>query len=85
MRYTNTTSFTNGDIMLGYCDAYDSIQTGSSGVVYDNLRVVGLSLPITKFEKVGSNLEVTFTWNIDEATSMFKLQSATRGERALRR
>ena len=75
MSYTNATANTNGDIMLGYCDAYDSVQTGSSGVVYDNLRVVRLDLPITSIKIVGTNAEVTFTWGVDEATTAFKLQS----------
>jgi hypothetical protein len=77
MSYTNTTAFTNGNIMLGYCDAYDSIMAGNSGVVYDNLRVVRLDLKITSIKFVGSNTEITFTWGIDEATTFFKLQSAS--------
>lgn len=76
MRYTNATVFTNGNIMLGYCDAYDSVMAGQSAVIYDNLRVVALSLPITYIQKVGSNIEVTFTWGIDEATTAFRLQTA---------
>ena len=76
MRYTNATAFTNGNIMLGYADAYDSIMAGESSVIYDNLRVVGLTLPITSIQKVGSTIEVTFTWGIDEATTAFRLQTA---------
>ncbi len=75
MSYTNAVADTNGNIMLGYCDAYDSIMTGASGVTYDNLRVVRLNLPITVIKIVGANAEVTFTWGVDEATTAFKLQS----------
>ncbi len=77
MSYTNTTAFTNGDLMLGYTDAYDSIMTGASGVVYDNLRVVRLDLNITNIKQVGANTEISFNWGIDEATTFFKLQSAS--------
>jgi hypothetical protein len=76
MVYTNTTSFTNGDLMLGYCDSFDSIQAGHSGVVYDNLRVVRLDINITKIQRVGANAEITFAWGIDDPTTVFKLQSA---------
>jgi hypothetical protein len=75
MSYTNATANTNGNIMLGYCDAYDSIMAGNSCVVYDNLRVVRLDLPITSLKTVGANAEATFTWGVDEATTAFKLQS----------
>jgi hypothetical protein len=44
--YTNTTPFTNGNIMLGYDDAFDSIGTGGGGlVIYDNVRVVTVAPP----------------------------------------
>ena len=75
MSFTNSVANTNGNIMLGYCDAYDSIMAGNSGVVYDNLRVVRLDLLITAIHIVGANAEVTFTWGVDEATTAFKLQS----------
>lgn len=45
-QYTNTQASsliaTNGTIMLGYCDAYDSATGDSWGVIYDNARVVSL-------------------------------------------
>jgi hypothetical protein len=45
MQYANTVASTNGNIMLGYDDAYDSIGD-SLGVIYDNVRVVQL-FPLT--------------------------------------
>lgn len=78
MTVTNGTAFTTGNIMLGYCDAYDSIMAGNACVIYDNLRVVRLDdLKITNIQSVGANAEVTFTWGIDDPTSLFKLQSST--------
>jgi hypothetical protein len=79
MRYTNSTPYVAGNIMLGYTDAYDSVMTGSSGVVFDNLRVVSLVQPvlrITHIQKVGNNTEINFTFATDEPISAFKLQSA---------
>jgi hypothetical protein len=80
MTYANATGFTSGDIMLGYCDAYDSIQTGNSGVFYDNVRVVSVDAPkispaIVTF--ASTNVTARFTFGLDEPTTAFKLQSAT--------
>ncbi len=44
--FTNTTSFTNGYVMLGYEDPYSSIGGGDAAVYYSNLRVVRLSPPL---------------------------------------
>ena len=42
LSYTNTVLANSGNIMIGYCDAYDSVLVGSA-VVIDNLRVVRLA------------------------------------------
>jgi hypothetical protein len=79
LQYTNTTPYTAGNIMLGYTDAYDSIMAGTSGVIIDNLRVISMTKPvlnITGVAKVGSNLELSFTFATDEPVSAFKLQSS---------
>ena len=79
LSYTNTTGFASGNIMLGYTDAYDSLQTGNSGVVYDNVRVVRLastSRPnITGIRIVGTGLEISFTAEASDAASAFGLQA----------
>jgi len=79
MRYTNSTTYTVGNIMLGYTDAYDSIMTGHSGVVYDNLRVVSLVQPkvvTTGIQKVGSNIEIAFTYTSDDPAASFGVKSS---------
>jgi hypothetical protein len=43
--YTNTTSFTNGTIMLGYNDPYSSIGGIDASAYFSNLRVVSLAGP----------------------------------------
>ena len=80
MSYTNATAFTSGNLMLGYCDAYDSVMSGNSGVVYDNLRVVRLastSRPnITNIQLVGGNVEISFAGEAGDTTADFALQEA---------
>jgi len=76
MSYTNNTAFTNGALMLGYCDAFSSVGPNDSGVVYDNLRVVSLAINITGVSIVGANAEVTFAFGIDEPTTAFRLQTS---------
>jgi hypothetical protein len=80
MSYTNTTSFTSGNIMLGYCDAYDSIMAGNSVVVYDNLRVIRLASTtppnITRIQVVGGDVEIYFTADASDTPAAFTLQAA---------
>ncbi len=53
--YTNTTAYTSGNIMLGYCDGYDSIGPADAGVIYANARVVALPPTITSIVPTGGN------------------------------
>jgi len=43
VQYTNTFAFTNGDIMLGYDDAFDSLGNSNNFVIFDNVRVETIS------------------------------------------
>ena len=43
--YTNTTSFTNGNLMLGYEDPFSSVGAPDAAVYYSGLSVVQLSAP----------------------------------------
>ena len=83
--YTNTTSATNGTIMLGYNDAYNSIGggTGNSAlalggyVVFDNVRVVRIGNPvITGIRLQGGNAVITFTSANGDSAAQFALQAA---------
>jgi hypothetical protein len=78
--YTNTTAFTAGNVMLGHCDAYDSIGANDGGVIYDNVRVVQLpaSTPptITGIQIVGGNVEISFTADASDTPAAFTLQAA---------
>ncbi len=80
MSYTNTTAFTSGNIMLGHCDSFDSVGSTTTGVVYDNLRVIQLpasSRPnITQIQVIGGSVEISFTGEAADAASSFGLQAA---------
>jgi hypothetical protein len=62
--YTNTTTFTNGTIMLGYEDPFDSLGTAQAAVLYSNLRVVQLGPPAISqlvYNPVGGTFVFNFT------------------------
>ena len=53
LQYNNTVAATNGNIMLGYDDSYDSIGN-SLGVIYENARVVRLFPPSIVAQPTGA-------------------------------
>jgi hypothetical protein len=76
--YTNTTAYTSGDIMLGYCDAYDSIGSQGGSVVYDNVRVISLENPvITNIVLNAGAVTIDFVANAGDVTTQFALQQST--------
>src|SRR5205823_11356689 len=88
--YTNTTtpgSYTNGTIMIGYEDAFDSIgggaaNVGTAAVVYDNVRVVQLSAPVVAgptnvIAGVGTN--ITFAVTASTVTGVTNYQWSLNG------
>jgi hypothetical protein len=87
LKINNTTIFSypsigahlSGNIMLGYSDSYDSIGNVGS-VIYDNVRVVGLTQPkltITSAERSGTTTVLNFTWTNDDPASAFTVWKAT--------
>lgn len=77
IQITNTSAYTNGDIMLGYCDSYDSVGGTEAATYFSNVRVVALNMQINQTQLSGTNVVMNFTWPLDEATSLFKVQRAT--------
>jgi hypothetical protein len=75
--YTNTTGYTSGNIMLGYCDAYDSVGSSGGSVIYANARLVSLQIPVIKniVDNAGS-LEITFEANAGDVPAQFVLQQS---------
>jgi hypothetical protein len=78
---TNATGFNSGNIMLGVCDAYDSLGSADGAVIYDNLRVIQLastSKPvISGIRIVGSTVEISFSGEAADAPAAFGLLEAT--------
>lgn len=79
--YTNpaTSTFTNGQIMLGYEDPYDGAETPDTAVYFSNLRVVALTPPaLSGFAVSGSNFSFTFTSSDGDLTAAsFAVQGST--------
>ena len=76
--YTNTTPYTSGNIMLGYCDAFDSIGNAGASVIYANARVISLASPvITQITNDASNVTIKFNGNAGDVPGQFVLQSAS--------
>jgi hypothetical protein len=77
--YTNTTSFTNGTLMLGYNDPFDSLGSSDGAAYISNLRVVQLGpLAITSITTGSGNVVITFvSTDGDDTTASFALQSAS--------
>jgi hypothetical protein len=63
--------------MLGHDDAYAGNVTPFQGqVIFDNLSVTQLALNITNITVTGSTVNIGFVWSLDEAASVFALQSS---------
>lgn len=86
--YTNTTTFTNGYLMLGYNAPiagayYQYVDSTDAAAYFSNLRVVSLTVPvITRITSTPSgannNLTITFTTNDGgDSNTSFALQSAS--------
>lgn len=79
LTYTNSTSFTNGTIMLGYDDPFSSVGEVAGAAYFANLSVVRLGGPIiTSIDRNGANVTIGFTSNDGSASAAsFALQSAS--------
>jgi hypothetical protein len=79
--YTNTTVWTNGTLMLGYNDPFNSVGSSDGAVYFSNLRVVSLASPIISqiaINTVNSTAVINFTTvDGDLIASSFALQSAS--------
>lgn len=77
LEFTNTYGFTNGNIMIGHNDQFDSVGSPLNFAIFDNVRVVDLGLRITSIQLVGGNVEIDFTSPLAGQAGDFMLQSAT--------
>jgi hypothetical protein len=86
LTYTNTSEFTNGYVMIGYMDRFDSTSTLASNFgLIDNLRIVDLTTvakPVITAITVGgsapgSSVTIDFTAGASDVPGDFTLEKAT--------
>jgi hypothetical protein len=79
LQVTNVTSFTNGNIMLGMNDQFDSMGSINNYVIFDNVRVVRLPaiLRINGVQLSGGDVRIDFNGETSDAASAFALESST--------
>ncbi|HEV2318157.1 MAG TPA: hypothetical protein VGV18_00295 [Verrucomicrobiae bacterium] len=73
--YTNTTSFTNGTIMLGYEDPFASVGAMDASVYFSNLQVVRLTPPAITATSLNAGTFV-FDFTSPDATASFQVVGA---------
>jgi hypothetical protein len=86
LTYTNTSAFTNGYVMIGYMDSFDSASTlADNFALIDNLRIVDLTTvtkPVITAITVGgsapgSAVTIDFTAGASDVPGNFTLEKAT--------
>lgn len=74
-QYTNTTAYTNGNLMLGYLDFVNSIGDANSFAVFDNVRVERLAFaPVELLSPMVVSNQFSFTF----ATESFETYTVQR-------
>jgi hypothetical protein len=75
VQYTNTTTYTNGTVMIGYGDLFSSIGDANSFAVFDNLRVEKLVIaPVQLLSPVVNGNQFSFSF----ATEPYESYTAQR-------
>ncbi len=80
LSYTNSTAYTDGRIMIGYLDAFDSLGSIQNYIIYDNVRVVSLAAPVItaiSLNPSGSPVTVDFQVGDGDQVGQFVLQAST--------
>ena len=75
--FTNSYGFNSGNVMIGYNDQFDSVGAVLNFAIFDNVRVVDLSIRIYSIQLVGANVQIDFTSPLGGQASDFRLQRAT--------
>jgi len=75
LEFTTTYGFTNGNIMIGHNDQFDSIGAQQSFAIFDNVRVVSLGIHLRGIEISGGNVQIDFTSPLGGQAGDFTLQS----------
>jgi len=86
LTYTNTSEFTNGFVMIGYMDSFDSASTLADNFgLIDNIRIVDLTTvakPVITDISVGgsapgSSVTIDFTAGASDVPGDFTLEKST--------
>jgi hypothetical protein len=64
-QYTNTTAFTNGNLLIGYNDNFSSIGTADNFAIFDNLRVEAPGAFPTPIQLTGLNVVVNGAFQLN--------------------
>jgi len=74
-QYTNTTAYTNGNLMLGYLDFVNSIGDVNSFALFDNVRVERLNVaPVQVFSPIVASQQFSFSF----ATELYETYTVQR-------
>ncbi|MEY2408745.1 MAG: hypothetical protein QOF48_1415 [Verrucomicrobiota bacterium] len=78
LTYTNTSGFTNGTILLGFNDQFDSVSSAGTYVIFDNVRVISLDIVIKHVELLGgTQIQIDFVSPLGGVAGDFHLQSGS--------
>ena len=72
-QYTNTYGYTNGTVLIGYNDVFDSLGSTNNFVIFDNVRVENLVLSPVKIlspQILGTNFSFSFATEAYESYSV---------------
>ena len=73
---TNSTSFTNGDVMIGHNDQFDSIGSAANFVIFDNVQVVSLAVQVTEIHVSVNEVLIDFIAPAGGTAGDFHLQTS---------
>ncbi len=77
--YTNKTTFTSGQLMMGYEDPDDGGETADTAVYYSNLRVVAIGAPvITNIGMDNVHGTVVMDFSVTDDGGSFSVQGASK-------
>jgi hypothetical protein len=74
-RFTNTFGFSNGTIMIGHNDQFDSVGSLENFAIFDNVRVVRLGTRITSGGVSGNTVTLNFVSSDGGAPTDFHIDS----------
>ncbi|MCI0746624.1 MAG: hypothetical protein L0Y58_14585, partial [Verrucomicrobia subdivision 3 bacterium] len=75
-QFQNNWGFTNGTIMIGFNDQFDSIGSPDNYAIFDNVRVVQFGIGITAIQLAGNNVQLDFSSSSGGQAGDFHIDSS---------